>query len=38
MALSAPGQDLKLSQDLLASECCVDVDLRLAVLDKLTGE
>jgi len=38
-AISAPGQDLELLQDLLAPECCVDVDLiRLAALEKQTGE
>jgi len=37
MEISALGKDLKLLQDLLDSECCVDVDLRLAALDKQTG-
>jgi len=38
MAISATRQGLKLLPDLLAPECSVDVDLRLAALDELTGE
>ena len=36
IAVSAPRQDLKLLQDLLAPECCVEMELRLAALDKLS--